>query len=132
METIKNYIIRERPQLKDIDAVFKELKPLFSQEKEYFIILNLDTKNKVIRREIVNIGTLNQCSVSPATVFKTAIKLNANRIIAAHNHPSGDTTPSEDDIKICERLKRCGELLNIEVLDNVIFSGTEIKSITEA
>ena len=129
METMTNYRIGERPAMKDIEEVLKELRPLFSVEKEYLIVLHLDSKNKVICREIVHIGTLNSCNIEPGAIFRNAIKLNANKIIIAHNHPSGDTEPSSEDISMERGLREAGKILKIEVLDNVVFSGTDIRSI---
>ncbi len=88
--------------------------------QEYFLILHLDSKNRVIKDETVSIGTLNASLVHPREVFKSAIKENANSIILVHNHPSGDPSPSEEDKQITERLFDAGELLSIKVLDHVI------------
>lgn len=92
--------------------------------QEYFMILHLDSKNRIIKNETVSIGTLNSSLIHPREVFKSAIKESANSIILVHNHPSGDPTPSEEDEQITERLFDAGELLNIKVLDHVII-GTE-------
>lgn len=129
METMINYKIGERPAIKGIEEVHKELKPLFSTEKEYVIVLHIDSKNKVICREIVHIGTLNSCLIEPAAIFRNAIKLNANGIIIAHNHPTGSIEPSKEDIDIENKLRKAGNILKISVVDNVIFSDTDIKSI---
>ena len=92
--------------------------------QEHFMILHLDSKNRIVKNETVSIGTLNSSLIHPREVFKSAIKESANSIILVHNHPSGDPTPSEEDEQITERLFDAGELLNIKVLDHVII-GTE-------
>ena len=92
-------------------------------EKEHFMVILLDTKNNVIKDEVISIGTLNSTLVHPREIFRTAIKENANAVILVHNHPSGDCTPSDEDEEITERLKEAGEVLNIKVLDSVVVGG---------
>jgi DNA repair protein RadC len=80
----------------------------------------LDVKNQVIGIHTVSIGNLNSAIVSPREVFKAAILANAASIILGHNHPSGDTTPSPEDIQVTQVLFQAGKLLDIDVLDHVI------------
>jgi DNA repair protein RadC len=87
---------------------------------EHFQVLLLNTRRKLIRMEHVSQGTLDTLLVHPREVFKGAIAANASAIVLAHNHPSGDPTPSEADIKVTRDLIRAGQLLKIEVLDHVI------------
>lgn len=89
-------------------------------QKEHFRVILLDTKNQIIGKEEISIGTLNASIVHPRDVFKIAIKRNANSIILVHNHPSGDPTPSKEDINITNRLTDVGELVGIKVLDHII------------
>src|SRR5690606_19298468 len=89
-------------------------------KKEHFIILILDTKNNIIKEELVSIGSLNMTVVHPREVFKQAIKESANAIILVHNHPSGDPNPSKEDKKLTKILTESGELLNIQILDHII------------
>lgn len=101
--------------------VFCYMAPLLSAEdREYIFVLHLNTKNKVIERELVGIGTLDSCLLHPREVFKGAIVKGANSIILVHNHPSGDPTPSEEDFIATKRLKHAGKILGIELLDHVI------------
>ncbi|MBU4502279.1 MAG: DNA repair protein RadC [Nanoarchaeota archaeon] len=93
---------------------------LLGADKEHFMILHLDSKNRVIKDETVSIGTLNASLIHPREIFKSAIRESANAIILVHNHPSGDPTPSEEDEEITKRLFDAGELLNIKLLDHVI------------
>ncbi len=100
-------------------------------DKEHFMILHLDTRNRIIKDEIVSVGTLNTSVIHPREVFKSAIKESANAIILVHNHPSGESDPSEEDIKITDILFKSGELLNIKVLDHVIIGNNNYYSFNE-
>ena len=93
---------------------------LDKQSEENLIMLALDTKNKVLGYFTISIGTLNSSLVSPREIFKRAMLVNANSIILAHNHPSGDCTPSREDIEATKRIKECGKILGIELLDHII------------
>ncbi len=101
-------------------------------DKETFIVLHLNSKNKIIKEEIVSIGTINKTVVHPREIFKSAIKENANSIILVHNHPSGDPEPSEEDIFITEKLFEAGELLLIKILDHVIIGTNKWYSFKES
>ncbi len=90
--------------------------------KEYFYALYLDTKSKLLAYDVVSIGTLSASLVHPREVFRPAIDLASASIIVAHNHPSGDTTPSREDYEITERLQKSGTLIGIKVIDHVIFA----------
>ena len=100
-------------------------------DREKFVVLHLNAKNAVISYEVVSIGTLNSSLVHPREVFKAAILSNAGSIILCHNHPSGDTDPSNDDLALTKRLVDAGKLLGIEVLDHVIFANSRFMSLKE-
>lgn len=104
---------------------------LSSESVEKFGIFTLNTKNKVNGAHIVSVGTINASIVHPREVFKTALLDNANSIIAFHNHPSGDTTPSNEDIDITERLVKAGELLGVKLLDHIIIGDSTYTSMKE-
>ena len=91
-----------------------------SYEVEHFQVVLLNTRRKLIRVEQISQGTLDTILVHPREVFKSAISASASAIVLAHNHPSGDPTPSEADVKVTRDLIRAGQLLKIEVLDHVI------------
>ena len=111
----------ERPQIDgSCDAAQILCRYLENEDREHFVALMLDVKNKVIGIHTVSIGNLNSAIVSPREVFKAAILANASSIIVAHNHPSGDVTPSPEDIQVTKMLVNAGKLLDIEVLDHVI------------
>ncbi|HEY3376378.1 MAG TPA: DNA repair protein RadC [Armatimonadota bacterium] len=89
-------------------------------DREQFVILLLDTRNRVRGMHIVSIGSLNASIVHPREVFKAAILANCSGIILGHGHPSGDPTPSSEDITTTTRLIQAGELLGIPVLDHLV------------
>lgn len=89
-------------------------------DRELFQVLLLNTKNGLIKKCEISRGSLNASIVEPREVFKDAIAASAASVILAHNHPSGDPTPSSEDISITKRLVKAGELLNIAVLDHII------------
>lgn len=93
---------------------------LAGADREYFVLLCLNTKNMVNAINVVSIGSLNSAMVHPREVFKPAILANAAAVILGHNHPSGDATPSPEDREIVRRLAEAGRILGIEVLDNLI------------
>ena len=112
---------REVPQMDTPERVadlLREENRLY--EVEHFQILLLNTRRRLIRIEEISRGTLDTILVHPREVFKLAITSNASAIVLLHNHPSGDPTPSEADIKVTRDLIRAGQLLKIEVLDHVI------------
>ncbi|RIL33393.1 JAB domain-containing protein, partial [Staphylococcus equorum] len=88
--------------------------------QEKFIALFLNSKNVIIKQKTIFVGTLNSSIVHPREIFSEAIKCASNAIIVLHNHPSGDVTPSNEDIKTTERLKKCGQVLGIDLLDHII------------
>ena len=98
---------------------------------EEFVVLILDSKNKLIALETISVGTINSTIVHPREVFKGAIKRSANAIILVHNHPSGDPTPSEEDIKITRRLAEVGQIVGIQVLDHIIVGKNRHVSLRE-
>jgi len=100
-------------------------------QKEHFRVVLLDTKNQIIVTEEISIGTLNASIVHPRDVFRAAIKRNANSIILIHNHPSGDPTPSNEDINITIRLLEAGNLIGIKVLDHIIIGDNKYISFKE-
>lgn len=90
------------------------------QYKEIFKVVLLNTKNEIITDMDISIGTLNSSLVHPREVFREAIRRSSNKIILLHNHPSGNAEPSREDKNITHRLKECGELIGIEVIDHII------------
>ena len=100
-------------------------------DREQFIIACLNTKNEPTNISVVSVGTLNKAIVHPREVFRTAILSNAASIMAFHNHPSGETTPSQQDIQLTNRLYEVGELLGIKLLDHLIIGDRTFTSLKE-
>lgn len=119
------------PQIVSPQRVYESLKNIANHKKEHFIAIYLDTRNREITREIISVGTLNASIAHPREVFEPAIRLLANAVIVAHNHPSGDPTPSQQDIDITKRLHEAGKLLDIPLLDHIIVTSTAYISFHE-
>jgi len=95
---------------------------LWDADREMFLIYYLDTKNRIIKRELHTIGSINSSAVYPREVFRSALLYNATSIICVHNHPSGDVTPSQADEDITDELVKAGNIIGIKVLDHLIVS----------
>jgi DNA repair protein RadC len=113
----------------DAATYLMELLSLEQQEKFYCLYLN--TKNQVVFEKAVFVGSLNASIVHPREVFKEAVKWSAASIIVAHNHPSGDPTPSREDIEVTRRLIDAGEMIGIECLDHLIIGDGRFVSLKE-
>ena len=123
----KNYGTIRSPR--DVYNLLQSL--LKDTDREHFVCLVLNTKNFVMGVTQVSMGDLNSTIVHPREVFKSAIAANAASIIVAHNHPTGDPTPSPEDIAVSRRLAEAGELLGIELLDHVILGDERWVSLKE-
>jgi DNA repair protein RadC len=111
----------ESPVLDNPEAVVRLLREVnLAKKVETLQVLLLNTRRKLIRVEEISDGTLDTILVHPREVFKCAIAANAAAIVLAHNHPSGDPTPSEADVKVTRDLIRAGQLLKIDVIDHII------------
>ncbi|MFS0567533.1 JAB domain-containing protein, partial [Brevibacillus invocatus] len=102
----------------DAAGLFRQF--LDATDREAFLLLCLSTKNEPVAIHLVSVGSLDSSIVHPREVFKAAILSNCSSVIVAHNHPSGDPTPSREDIEVTKRLQEAGELLGIPVLDHII------------
>ncbi|AOZ91911.1 RadC family protein [Paenibacillus crassostreae] len=111
-----------------VDVLSEQLRYL---QKEHFVCLFLNTKNHIIAQETLSMGSLNASIVHPREVFRAAIKCSSASIICAHNHPSGDPTPSPEDISLTSRLVEAGQLIGIDVLDHVIIGDGDYISLKE-
>lgn len=101
------------------------------EKKEHFVVLLLDSQNNLININEISVGTLNETLVHPREVFEPAVRLLAASIIVAHNHPSGDLEPSDEDLKLTQRLLSVGELTGIPVIDHFIVSSIGYLSFKE-
>ena len=99
--------------------------------QEHFVCLYLNTKNQILHKQTIFIGSLNASIVHPREVYKEAFKRSAASIIAIHNHPSGDPTPSREDIEVTKRLVECGKIIGIELLDHLIIGEHKYVSLKE-
>ncbi|CDQ39433.1 MULTISPECIES: RadC family protein [Virgibacillus] len=122
----ERYVVRS-PQ-DGADYIMEEMRGL---KQEHFIALFLNTKNQIIHRQTIFIGSLNASIVHPREVFREAIKRSAASIIVAHNHPSGDPTPSQEDIHVTRRLAESGKMIGIELIDHIIIGDRKFISLKE-
>ncbi|MBE3590492.1 MAG: DNA repair protein RadC [Firmicutes bacterium] len=114
------------------EDVVRWLQPrLRDYDREHFVVVWLDTKHHVLGHETVSVGGLDAALAHPREVFKGAVLRSAAAVILAHNHPSGDPTPSADDIDLTRRLAEAGRLLGIEVLDHIVIGGHRFVSLRE-
>jgi len=124
---------QDRPLVGSPSAVYEILGPrLAGREQEHFMTLLLNVKNWLISEELIAIGTLTAALVHPREVFKAAIRKSAAGIIAAHSHPSGDPTPSIEDLAMTTRLIKVGRLVGIPLLDHVIIGQGRYCSLRES
>ncbi|MDO8729967.1 MAG: DNA repair protein RadC [Candidatus Omnitrophota bacterium] len=105
---------------------------LAGRKKEHFILLLLDSRHRLLRVAEVSVGTLDMSVVHPRETFREAITASAAAIILAHNHPSGDTAPSREDLELTRRLTEAGRLLGIPVLDHLIVGAGKFLSLRNA
>ena len=111
------------------DIASHYIEKLKDLKKEHFIAVFLDSKNKIIKDEVISIGTLNSSLVHPREVFKEAIKCSANSVILVHNHPSGSVEPSDEDYRVNKVLIETGNLVGIKVLDHLVVGGNKWESV---
>ena len=110
------------PVISDAKDAVAQLSDMRDLKKEHLVALYLNAKNQLVHKETISMGTLNANLVHPREVFEPALKYSAAQIIAAHNHPSGDPKPSEDDLEVTKRLTEAGKMMGIELMDHVIVS----------
>ncbi len=123
---------KEQIQVSSPDNAFELLKyELSDLKQEVLVVLYLDLKTNLIAKKTIFKGGLNQSLVHPREVFKYAVKFSAYQIILVHNHPSGDATPSSQDIEVTKRFIEAGDMLQIKVLDHIIIAGNTYLSIID-
>ncbi len=115
-----NHYLRPFTRYTSPEQVFDTFSFLRRETKEYFFAIHLDGKNRICCVDEVSVGSLNQSLVHPREVFKTALLSSAASLILVHNHPTGDPTPSSEDIAITRRLKEAGEIIGVKLLDHII------------
>lgn len=125
MEDAAAYVATEKPVVCEPTAVTAFMRPLIRDlEQEVFFVLHLNAKNGIIECQEVTKGLVDRTQIHPREVFRQAIIHNASRVILAHNHPSGDATPSSQDISATRQLVEAGKILGIEVLDHVVIGAS--------
>ncbi|MGY0693179.1 RadC family protein [Virgibacillus sp. FSP13] len=120
------YVIRSPED--GADYIMEEMRGL---KQEHFVVLFLNTKNQIIHRQTIFIGSLNASIVHPREVYREAVKRSAASIICAHNHPSGDPSPSQEDIHVTRRLVESGKMIGIELLDHIVIGDRKFVSLKE-
>lgn len=121
-----------RPTIQGPRDVLAQVQDIRSRKKEHFLALYLNTRNQVLHREFVSIGTVNASLVHPREVFEPALRVGAIAIILAHNHPSGDPQPSDEDVALTRRLAQAGTLLGIDILDHIVVTAEGYLSLRDA
>jgi len=117
--------------LRSPEEVFQYARDIARLKKEHFRGLYLDTRNKLLKDEIISIGTLNTSLAYPRDVFSPALENHAAAVILIHNHPSGDPSPSKDDIELTKRIYQASKILEIDFLDHVIIGDERYVSLKE-
>lgn len=110
------------------EDAWREMRDMRHLKKEHLVVFFLDARNQEISRHTVSIGTVNSSIVHPREVFEPAIRRAASQVLIAHNHPSGDTRPSAEDIRVTAQLSEAGKILGIQITDHVIVSGADFTS----
>lgn len=113
------------------EQVYATFSFLRIEAKEYFFAIHLDGKNRICCVDEVSVGSLNQSIVHPREVFKTALLSSAAAIILLHNHPTGDPTPSREDIEITRRLREVGDIIGIRILDHIIIGDSHVSFVNQ-
>lgn len=119
---------------KDVARVCRDLLGLedkIDRDKEHFYVFHLNSRNTIKLVELISLGTLNSSLVHPREVFTRAVGERTASVIIAHNHPSGEQEPSVDDIAVTQRLAEAGRILDIELLDHIIFCKESHTSLKE-
>jgi DNA repair protein RadC len=108
--------------IEETAQAIEQLQDIKAERKEHFVCLYLNARHELLHKELVSIGTVNASIVHPRDVFAPALLHNAVAVIVAHNHPSGDATPSAEDREVTHRLKDAGRLLGISLLQHIIIT----------
>lgn len=126
-----SFLYENRKVTSPSDAIELFRRFLSESDREQFIVCCMDIKNQSTSIKVVSIGTLNSSLVHPREVFKAAILANSASIIVVHNHPSGDPTPSKEDINITVRLKEAGKIIGVDIIDHIIIGDDTYVSLKE-
>lgn len=119
------------PTITSAKEAVAQLQELRTAKKEHFVALYLNARNQLVHKETISMGTLDASLVHPREVFKPAIDCLAASVIIAHNHPGGETEPSNDDIEITKKISHAGKIIGIEVIDHIIITNNSWKNINK-
>jgi len=130
MQAAAEYVAETKPKLNAPSLSADFLRPMLKDlQQEEVHLLCLDTRNQLTHHQLITRGTLTTSQVHPREVFRPAIQHAAARIILAHNHPSGDPSPSKQDIEVTERIRAAGEIVGIPLVDHIIIAGDKWESV---
>jgi len=116
-----SFAVRERADLSDAAAVARLVRPdIGKRDRECFVTLYLDSRSRLMGKDEVSVGSLDTTLAHPREVFEKAVRAKAASVVVCHNHPSGDPTPSDDDVRLTRRLAEAGKILGIRLLDHVV------------
>lgn len=122
---------QERFTIRSPKDAYDYLRDMEYLTQEHFVVLGLNIKNQILFRQTVFIGSLNACIVHPSPIFQLLIKRNCASAIVAHNHPSGNPAPSQEDIQVTKRLMEAGVVMGVEILDHIIVGTDTYISLNE-
>jgi DNA repair protein RadC len=131
-ELARRHMIKESIKISEAKDVLPLISDISNKQQEYFICISLNGANELIEKRIVTVGLLDKSQVHPREVFSDVITDRAASVIFAHNHPSGELNPSNNDLKIQEQLTEAAKILGIKVLDHIIVSKKGYYSFQEA
>ncbi|PKL37014.1 hypothetical protein CVV38_03965 [Candidatus Peregrinibacteria bacterium HGW-Peregrinibacteria-1] len=132
MELAKRILLKkEHNLLLSPSAVHQEMKSTWDKKREYCYVFFLNSHKQITQKELISVGTINSTLAHPREVFTSAIKNHAHEIIISHNHPSGNITPSPEDLALTKQLKNSGDILGIELIDHVIVTQDSFFSFKE-
>ena len=118
----KNISIKNPEDIAKILQSILKSEDILDQEKEHFYTIHLDNRNRIKLIELVTLGTLNSSLMHPRETYRRAVIEGDSKIMIAHNHPTGICEPSDEDINVTKKLKKAGEILDIELMDHIVFS----------
>lgn len=130
LENTRLYVTHPGVVARALQRWFLRVDP-FERDQEHGFVLILDVRNKVKAVDLISLGTLNASIIHPREVYRRAIAQSAATIIVAHNHPSGDCTPSDEDCQLTQGLVKAGQVIGIELVDHIVFSRTGFYSFRE-
>ncbi|MEX2410538.1 MAG: DNA repair protein RadC [Candidatus Paceibacterota bacterium] len=132
IEISKRFLTKDEHVIKKAEDVLSLVSEIRDKKQEYFICITLDGASRLINRRTITIGTLNASLVHPREVFADALVDRAAGVIFVHNHPSGNTEPSQEDIEITHQLMESGKILGIEIVDHIIVTKTRFSSFKDS